>query len=70
MRLGYYAGLVVLLALLGLGSHAWRMRGESRDDEQAYPPRAAMSVQMPTLAPVPAMTPEPVVWTWNPNYRS
>ena len=63
MRLGYYAGLVVLLALLGLGSHAWRMRGESRGDEQAYPPRAAMSVQMPTLAPVPAMTPEPAVWT-------
>jgi len=64
MRVGYYAGLALLLALLGLGSHAWRIKGESRADVQVEMPRAAMSVQLPTLAPVPAMTPEPVVWTW------
>ncbi len=64
MRVVYYASLALLLALLGLGSHAWRIKGESSAGVQAETPRAAMSVQLPTLAPVRASTPEPVVWTW------
>jgi len=64
MCAGYYLGLALLLALLGLGSHAWRVRSREAKDAPADAPREAMAVQLPTLAPVPEATPEPVVWTW------
>lgn len=64
MRVAYYAGLALLLALLGLGSHAWRVRGQTRGDAPADVPREAMAVRLPTLAPIPDATPEPVVWGW------
>ena len=63
IRVGYYMGLALLLGLLGLGSHAWRMRGQSQG-EVSPPPRAAMAVGIPTLTPIPTATPEPVLWTW------
>ena len=63
VRVGYYMGLALLLGLLGLGSHAWRMRGQSQG-EVSPPPRAAMAVGIPTLTPIPTATPEPVLWTW------
>lgn len=63
-RLGYYAGLAVLLAMLGLGAHAWRVRGQPGDDAPVQPPREVMAMRVPTLAPVPMATPEPVRWTW------
>ncbi len=64
MRVGYYMGLALLLTLLGLGSHAWRMRGQSRREVSTTMPRAAMAVGIPTLAPAPSATPEPVRWVW------
>jgi len=64
MRVGYYMGLALLLTLLGLGSHAWRMRGQSRQEASETLPRAAMAVGVPTLAPAPSATPEPVRWGW------
>ena len=64
MRAGYYMGLALLLALLGLGSHAWRMRGQSREEASMTQPRAAMAVGVATLAPAPSATPEPVLWVW------
>ena len=64
MRAGYYMGLALLLTLLGLGSHAWRMRGQSPAEASAPPPRTVMAVSIPTLAPTPAATPEPVRWVW------
>ena len=63
MRVGYYMGLALLLTLLGLGSYAWRMRGQSRE-EASPPPRAAMALGLPTLSPAPSATPEPVHWIW------
>lgn len=63
IRVGYYMGLALLLGLLGLGSHAWRMRRQSQG-EVSPPPRAAMAVGIPTLTPIPTATPEPVLWTW------
>ena len=64
LKAGYYLGLALLLTLLGLGSHAWRVRGQSAADAPAEPPRAAMAQQAPTLAPIPEATPEPEVWVW------
>jgi len=64
MRAGYYMGLALLLGLLGLGSHAWRMRGQSREEVFAPPRRAAMALGLPTPAPAPSATPEPVLWAW------
>ena len=63
-RAAYYAGLALLLAMLGLGSHAWRVRGQTRADAPGDAPREAMAVRLPTLAPVPEATPVPVVWGW------
>ena len=62
MRAGYYMGLALLLTLLGLGSHAWRMRGQAGTDAPETPPRAAMALRVPTLAPSPS--PEPERWAW------
>ena len=64
MRGGYYMGLALLLGLLGLGSHAWRMRGQSPEAVTLPQPRAAMAMGVPTLAPAPSATPEPVRWAW------
>jgi murein DD-endopeptidase MepM/ murein hydrolase activator NlpD len=64
MRAGYYMGLALLLALLGLGSHAWRMRGQSGEEASMTPPRAAMAVGVATQSPAPSATPEPVLWAW------
>lgn len=63
-RAAYYAGLALLLTLLGLGSHAWRMRGQDREDTSAPPPRAVMALGLSTLSPAPSATPEPVRWVW------
>ena len=62
LRIGYYAGLALLLMLLGMGSHAWRMRGKARTEAPVEPPRAAAAVYAATLEPTPAATPEPVRW--------
>ena len=70
MRLGYYAGLALLLTLLGMGSWAWRSRVAAGGDAPKEAPRAAAAMRMPTLAPalfsdpVPTATPEPVRWVW------
>lgn len=63
-RMGYYMGLALLLTLLGLGSHAWRVRERARVDAPTEQPRAAMAMRAPTRAPAPAATPEPVRWVW------
>lgn len=63
MRAGYYMGLALLLALLGLGSQAWRTREQSRADA-APQPRAAMAMRLPTPESFPAATPEPPRWVW------
>ena len=60
----FWLRTALLLALLGLGSYAWRMRGKSRQETPAPPLQAAMAVGIPTLAPTPAATPEPVRWAW------
>ena len=63
-RAGYYMGLALLLALLGLGSHAWRTRGRDSGDAPVEPPRAAMAVGIPTPGPAPSATPQPPLWDW------
>ena len=63
-RLGYYAGLALLLALLGIGSYAWRTRGYTRGATPEEPPRAAAVLSVPTREPTPSATPEPPRWVW------
>ena len=57
-----YAGLALLLAVLGLGSYAWRTREQSGNAVPPTPPRAAAAMLVPTLEP--ASTPEPEYWAW------
>ena len=61
-RVAWYAGLVLLLAVLGTASDAYRTRAAETDAltpvESALPVRAALS------QPTPEPTPEPVRWVW------
>ena len=57
-----YAGLALLLAVLGMGSYAWRTRGRSGDAVTPTPPRAVAAMLGPTLEPT--ATPEPEYWAW------
>ena len=60
-RVGYYAALALLLAILGMASHAYR----NRDSRQAVPEPAvqtALSARAESLMTTPEPTAEPVIW--------
>ncbi len=62
-RVGYYAALALLLAILGAASYAYRNQAGS----QAAPEPAAqtaLSARAEVLMPTPEPTVEPVVWRW------
>lgn len=61
-RAAYYAGLALLLALLGAASHAYRAK--LSQPVEPPPAREALSAQAEPLLPTPEPTPEPVVWAW------
>ena len=61
-RVGYYAALALLLALLGGASWAYRNRAHSQADVVAAAPRPALSVHAPEGTPEPVATPEPILW--------
>lgn len=62
-RIGWYAALALLLALLGGGSYAYRNRGRTEAKAPVEPP-AAISAQAPIFQPTPEPTPEPILWQW------
>lgn len=63
-RIGYYAALALLLAILGTASHAYRIRRQAVADAPAEPRQAAIAVQTQSPALMPEPTPVPVRWAW------
>ena len=64
-RIAYYAALIMLLALLGSATCAWRGQ-RAATPERAQVPQAAMALQTAAsaMAPSPAPTEEPVRFVW------
>ncbi len=62
-RVGYYAALALLLAILGAASYAYRNRA-GRQDAPEPAARTALSARAEALAHTPEPTAEPVVWRW------
>lgn len=62
-KIGRYAALALLLALLGAASHAYRSRGVQASVRPAATPRPALSLYAPQVTPQPEATPEPARWT-------
>ena len=61
-RLAWYAGMAVLLAVLGAASHAYRERLAA--PARPAPAESAISVQAEPPRPTPAPAPEPLRWAW------
>ena len=60
-RIGYYAALIALLAVLGSASYAYRPGGEA---ERAERPAPTPAVRAAAALPTPMPTPEPMKWVW------
>ncbi len=62
-RVGYYAALALLLAILAAGSSAYRNRSAQPKAEQPAA-KTALSARAESALPTPAPTVEPNPWTW------
>jgi len=62
-RVGYYAALAALLAILGLASYAYRARIGRATGGAPQPPEV-LSVQAQAVPATPEPTPEPERWLW------
>ena len=63
-RVGYYAALVCLLALLGSASAAWRRGGAAPVEPEAAATPAPILPVMQISQPLPDPTPAPRRWFW------